>query len=316
MARSGRAFPVKPNFGRRQTIDAIYDSATSGPKYPPFGTNDATDGGTAWNQVSQISSVNAIGTYVNSSNYPSSGTNISQYLVSQDYRFNIGPTRSIAGILVELMGCISAYEGGPPFPTPITCRLIRNNVIRVSNRVQTVSATTTSIDYSYGGPLDSWDEPWTPAEINDVNFGVAVRKESNATFIQIVVDAVRITIYTANLVLPVFTYLTGTYNFGPTAVTVGATSLTVYVDVARHTNAAVTMTLTVEISYNNGSTWELFVSGSGPGGSPTVGPSGLNEPRWWLRRNLASVADANTQYRGSLVLSGGSLVTSVGAFVN
>jgi hypothetical protein len=191
-----------------------------------------------------------------------------------------------------------------------------NSIPRPPSRTQLVATDVSAVGFNYdlGGPIDNWDEPWLPSEINDINFGVALSKDGTEAS-QMFVDAVCLTVYTTDNALPVTTYAAGTCTFGPTAVKVGATSFTAYMDATLHTDSGVTATLEIDISYDAGATWILLCSGSGVGGAVT-GPSGIVEPRWWFRTTLASTADSNTQFKGSLTIAGGSLLTSVGVFMS
>lgn len=48
---------------------------------------------------------------------------------------------------------------------------------------------------NYGGPSDLWNTTWTPAEINDPGFGIAIVPFGTDTFIA-EIDHVRITVFT------------------------------------------------------------------------------------------------------------------------
>jgi hypothetical protein len=237
---------------------------------------------------------------------------MSQFLSTSGYGFNIDPTKSVAGIVVELLGAFNV--GGSA--SALTCRLIKDTsgtgVIRVMNRA--TAAISGTLDYTLGGPLDSWNESWTPTQINSSLFGVVVRKEGSENA-QLAVDAVRITVYSTDSVLLYNNYAAGAYTFGPTPIAVNATSITFYVDINQHTDVAIVWTLATEISFDSGSTWGPLVSMSREGGV-TTGSSGVVEARGWARHPLYDSTNANRQFRGTLTITGGSLFTSVGCFVN
>jgi hypothetical protein len=304
MAQLGTSLKFRRPFKR-----AVLSPVVAGPYYP----KDAIDSnnippGDAWGSP-ELVKVADVTNRASGSNTLGSASN---YLLCTNFGFNIDRNRSIVGIKVETINVISA------FLTPLTVRLQKTTAIGprvLFRRVTTTDDFPTAHDYNFGSALDSWDEPFLPSELNSSEFGCALILEDTTNSFSILVDAIRMTVYTTDNALPVSTYAVGTYNFGPTAVTVGATSFTAYIDATLHTDAGVTVTLEIDISYDAGATWKLLCSGSGVGGAVT-GPSGVTEPRWYFRTTLASTADSNTQFKGSLTIAGGSLVTSVGIFMS
>jgi len=301
--------------GRRQPINRRYPAppkspAVAGPYYPTVATDDlstANNWGAVQSEWDHIKLIDGFVAHADTS----IGT-ISSSLISTGFGFNIDLNRSIAGIVVELMTTFYGVN-----PLAVTCRLQKTAGVgpRVTFRRQTVTnAFPTLLDYTFGGAADTWDEPYLPSEINKSEFGVAIRLENSTQAATVNIDAVRMTVYSTDQVLPVANYAAGTYSFGPTAVPNGRSLLTFWIDTTLHLDAAVTFSIATEISYDNGSSWAGFIGGSRtgvPGGA--THPSGQPDYRFIAYRTLAS-SGSTTQFRGTFTLTGGSLITGIGVY--
>jgi hypothetical protein len=73
-----------------------------------------------------------------------------------------------------------------------------NGTFGTENKADTATNWPTTDTYaSYGGSSDLWSETWTPADINDVDFGVAlsVVQAGDDYGVTASVDHIRITVY-------------------------------------------------------------------------------------------------------------------------
>jgi len=122
------------------------------------------------------------------------------YLVSSDFGFSIPGGATITGILVEI-------ETSDPTgnTSDYSIRIVKAKNIGSREKASGISYSTSDAYQSYGGPGDLWDDAWTPADINDGGFGVAVSAQRNSvsgtTDGQI--DDIRITVYYEFMTLPV-----------------------------------------------------------------------------------------------------------------
>lgn len=285
---------------------AAVSPVTVGPNYPGSITVDASEGTTAWTGIT----IDAT-TGIMSEARIASGSTTSQYLYMDQFRFNIHQKRSIAGISATVR-----VKPGNVLPAEFTMQLIRNAVISSQKRRATLPATTEESGASvvFGGALDSWDEPWMPSEINALNFGITLRKENTDALSSFFIQYVRLTVYTTDLVLGHQSYAASSYNFGPTAIASGKTTISFYADTTTHTDSGVTLAMLIEVSYDSGSNW-ITATDTSMAGAAITGPSGIVEPRAWFRTGLADSGSSNRQYKGTLTISGGSLTTSVGAYL-
>jgi hypothetical protein len=79
-------------------------------------------------------------------------------------------------------------------------------IISGTNRASGSGWTGTETTATYGGSSDTWGTTWTPADINNANFGVALSTEISGllgVFLSADIDNVRITVYYQHIVLPV-----------------------------------------------------------------------------------------------------------------
>lgn len=146
-------------------------ASTAGPQNPSGHANVIRAGSTInWqNTVNVLSSDNAYAT----ANL--GGTN-SHYLVAKNFGFAIPSDAVIKGIQVTVekkstSGLISDLE----------VRLVKDGTTPVGQNKALVGGwPLVDTDFSYGGTSDLWLTTFTPAEINNANFGVALAAKSSS----------------------------------------------------------------------------------------------------------------------------------------
>ena len=195
---SWAAGTLKTSDGELHTIDAgsfnsIFDEQSSGPNNPATGAADSDIGDITWTNPTNI--------YANDGSDASvtlSGSNIiTYYLKATNFSFAIPSNRKILGIKVEVE--MAQANSSPDFARDYRVRIIKGGVIRSANKALMTSIPTTDTYREYGGASDLWGEQWTPDDINDTDFGVAIAFEGDdgggTLGVDVTVDHIRITVY-------------------------------------------------------------------------------------------------------------------------
>lgn len=102
------------------------------------------------------------------------GASVSNPLYSTNYGFTIPGTATIVGIKVTTTG---AYTGlAPSTISDGSVHLLKAGVPQTANKANGISWTNAGTALTYGNSLDTWGEspPWTPTDINNSGFGVAI----------------------------------------------------------------------------------------------------------------------------------------------
>jgi hypothetical protein len=154
----------------------------------PFLPDVAIDLGSSWSDEANIKLADTnIAEVLNLA--PS---NSSSWLATTDYGFSIPGTATIDGILVET-------EDATPVPSSFgDIQMTKDG----TNPVGTLQNTNTGSWADVNGSSSTylWGTTWTPAEINDVDFGVLIRiSNGEAFFINESIDALRVTVYYTEL---------------------------------------------------------------------------------------------------------------------
>ena len=160
------------------------------------GPNDAGIGftsgaGTNWSNPGFIT--------VDDFNYASVNLNDgdnSRFLRGRDYGFTIPAGATINGIEVSIMRRSSSNAGGNSIDDN-TLRLVKGGTAVGNNLASATDWPTTMTAANYGGPTNLWGTTWTPAEINNANFGVSLSVENESNFSNRIayVDYIQITVY-------------------------------------------------------------------------------------------------------------------------
>ncbi|MFA5932253.1 MAG: dockerin type I domain-containing protein [Candidatus Paceibacterota bacterium] len=191
------------------------EATTSGPNNPVIGTDDSSVGTISWSNPGNIISSN------NSNATASLNDNqISHYLKATNFGFAIPSGATINGITVE----VEKKSASASRIKDYRVRIIKGGTISVTDKSNANWWGTSDAYTTYGSISDLWGETWTPSDINNTNFGLALSAYKNTTqgnAITASVDHIRITI---NYTIPTFTL---SYTAGANGVIVGTTLQTV-----------------------------------------------------------------------------------------
>jgi hypothetical protein len=166
---------------------------------PTLCINDNGIGSQPWTTTSNNVPADA------SINSTSSTTN---FLKCTGYNFNIPSNAIVTGIVVGV-GRANANRGTV---TDAAMRLVKAGVIQTPDRSTTTTYptnTTTVTNEDHGGTSDLWNNSWTPADINDPNFGAAFASQYSGNRTSghtINVGYMPITVYYTMPTLPIAEY--------------------------------------------------------------------------------------------------------------
>jgi len=147
---------------------------TTPPQSPTTGKNVPTAGIAAWQDTNLIFSANAgAGTPPNGVAQVKlwNGHTPSDRLVASGFGFNIPAGSIVNGIEVDIRRRARSSSADI---IDHQVRLVQGSNDSKADRASTTSWSTNWIYASYGGPKDLWGRLWTPAQVNDPTFGVAL----------------------------------------------------------------------------------------------------------------------------------------------
>ncbi len=154
--------------------------------------NDATIGTNAWGSPSNAQlSDNAY------ASWSSDVADTSQYLNVTNFGFKIPAQATIVGIQVDIERKCSA-NGATEYCRDNGLKLIQSGVISGTDKADTTTKHPTADAYvSYGNYADTWGLTFTPAQINNANFGVVYSSQVNSgtPIVTSSVDHIRMTVY-------------------------------------------------------------------------------------------------------------------------
>ncbi len=157
------------------------------PKNPTGSTDNSAVGSIAWGSMSDVYSSNDVYATI-SLGAPSS---IGHYLTATGFNINVPTTATILGIIVEvekrqISGSVKDYA----------VRVIKSGSIGSTDRSLATTWPTSETVVSYGSGGDLWGTTWTPAQINAVDFGVAIAAQDNIIGGSLGwVDHIRVTVF-------------------------------------------------------------------------------------------------------------------------
>lgn len=161
--------------------------ASQGPLSPGTMADDSAVGSAAWADVNNAK--------VSDNIYATTGTidaATSHYLKATNFGFSIPVGATIDGILVE----IERHMDGSDITDSRVSIVKSDGVVGTTNKASAVGwVTTLNTYYSYGTASDLWGETWSPADINDADFGVVLSVSSVINFSDAFVDHIRITVH-------------------------------------------------------------------------------------------------------------------------
>lgn len=115
----------------------------------------------------------------------------SHYLKATEFGFNIGTGSTISGIQVSIKrrGSVGAIADS-------RVRLVKAGAIQTPDKADTFTPWPLALAWkTYGGATDLWSGTWTPSDINNTGFGVALSAQDTFSGDQAVVDVIKITVY-------------------------------------------------------------------------------------------------------------------------
>lgn len=157
---------------------------SEGPNDPGTMASDSSYGDVDWTNPDNAKTSN--NSYAEASGVAKS----TYYLKATNFGFSILPGYCIVGIKVE----VEAKKSVGPAARDIRVRIVKaDGSIGTTDKAKSQALTTTDTYYEYGGSGDVWGESWTPAEINDSDFGVVIAYEVDDGTVY--VDHIHITVY-------------------------------------------------------------------------------------------------------------------------
>lgn len=148
---------------------------TAGPNIAKAGNNVNGPGSVAWTNPGYITADD--NNYATSTLTPGQTT---EYLQGTDFGFSIPSNATIIGIQVTIMRQSSSSGGGNSI-NDADLYLLKTGAIVGSDKATTTDWPTSMGTATYGGASDLWGTTWTPADINETNFGVTLSAITQAT---------------------------------------------------------------------------------------------------------------------------------------
>ena len=152
-------------------------AATAGPNNAGTGTNVNGPGTIAWSNPGNI-------TPPTGAPYATAvltTTATSEYLQGTNYGFAIPAGQVIAGIQVSIRRMSSANTGGNSI-NDVDLYLLKAGAIVGTNHAVATDWPIAMGVANYGATNDLWGTTWTPADINDANFGVSLSVYNQSGF--------------------------------------------------------------------------------------------------------------------------------------
>lgn len=168
------------------TASTTLATFTAGPSVPGTGANDASFGSVSWALAAGFGSATLQKVGLN---------NISKYMTQTNYGFSIPSTATITGIQADITKRRGSGGSSPLIDARV--RLIRAGTVQTTDRASGAAWPPVDTDTPYGGSADLWGASWTPSDINNSGFGVAISAENTDSFTSADADigAVTMTVY-------------------------------------------------------------------------------------------------------------------------
>lgn len=158
--------PLDDTAGQATALGAEPVTLLSNSAYPTTAANSSAVGTVAWvdpTAVEQFGEGNAASITL-------SGGAGSYYLLAEDFQFSIPSTATIQGIVVQL-----PVRASPPLTIGIAgLHLIRAGTVQAPGKSDATGWPASEQLFQYGSPSDLWGASWTPSDINNGGFGVAL----------------------------------------------------------------------------------------------------------------------------------------------
>lgn len=166
---------------------------TTGPKFPTAATGNTGTiggGGVAWGNPTNIEAADSV---FATNAIPD--TQVGDDLIGTGFGFAITSTDTINGITLEVNVKQNTITGGGARENSV--KLLKAGAAAGTSLDTGAQPGTSVSTVSYGGVANLWGTTWTPADINNTNFGAAVsyaNSTGGGTSRTVSVDFMRITI--------------------------------------------------------------------------------------------------------------------------
>jgi len=124
------------------------------------------------------------------------GSDTTHYLKATNFGFSIPGGATITGIKVEIERKATQNSD---LVKDNKIQLVKAGTIQSTNKATTTTWPTSDAVASYGGSSDLWSGSWTPSDINDSGFGVAIEAATKNVVMSNTetasVDHIKITVY-------------------------------------------------------------------------------------------------------------------------
>ncbi|MDQ6527943.1 gliding motility-associated C-terminal domain-containing protein [Flavobacterium sp. LHD-85] len=182
--------------GESGSLTASSPCATSSSVGPLFGTVSNVSGtGSGSLDWSNPTGANSIGSGIASAS--SSSNTTTKYLMATDFKFSIPANAKIKGIEV-VIGRYANRNSNNNNVLDNVVRLIKaNSIVGENKKSAEVWSTSSTAIFNYGGGTDLWTTAWTPEDINNLGFGIALSaniSKSNSNTVTASVDYIQITV--------------------------------------------------------------------------------------------------------------------------
>ncbi len=147
-------------------------SQSQGPNSPSAAVSVSAPSGTPWGNPTNVFTSNSAPASCTMPGYPTCATSncyYSQALAVTGFGFAIPAIAIIKGIVVEVQRRSINF---PAHLSDSTVRLLRSGIPDGTSRADTAKWGLAYIYKAHGDSTDLWGTSWTPADINDPNFGV------------------------------------------------------------------------------------------------------------------------------------------------
>jgi hypothetical protein len=158
-----------------------------------------------WNDANDVLTSNDDYAYAGATLTLLNPSKYSNYITLTNFSMSIPVAVTICGIVVQIDRKASGLSLGAVVKD-YRVRLVKDGSVTGNNNASGSGWTGSETTATYGSSSDLWGTTWTPADINSVNFGVALSAEISGllgVFLSADVDNVRITVYYQHIVLPV-----------------------------------------------------------------------------------------------------------------
>ena len=167
------------------SVAAILCGENTNPQVPNGGTNTYTVNSTF---------SEAIDVYFSNPGFATSGSSLQISTKASPAVSTEQPTFTFNGTPNRQVAVAFSLRGATGLDNSVRLRQ-GTNIVGSNYAKPTVSWPVARTYETYGGPTDLWGTTWTPADINDANFGVALSAIMQGNTLE--VDHIRITVYTS-----------------------------------------------------------------------------------------------------------------------